>query len=109
MAWALYELINTGTAVNPHNTESNLYVYDTYTRNCFGNYFDLMKEMVYSPKMGEQFNFVLSSSMRYQGVLMNTTIYPDENFAREIMQLYTVGLHEISLEELFEFTTTKTS
>ena len=96
MAWALYELVNTGTATNPHNTESNLYVYDTYTRNCFGNYYDVMKEMMYSPKMAEQFNFAMSSSQRFQHVLKNTTIYPDENFAREIMQLYTIGLHELN-------------
>ena len=96
MGWALYELINTGTSTNPHNTESNLYVYDSYTRNCFGNYFDIMKEMTYSPKMAEQFNFAMSSSQRFQYVLKNTTIYPDENFAREIMQLYTIGLHQLN-------------
>lgn len=43
-----------------------------------------MKEMLYSPKMAEQFNFAMSSSQRYQKVLKNTTIYPDENFAREV-------------------------
>lgn len=39
---------------------------------------------MYSPKMAEQFNFAMSSSQRFQGVLKNTTIYPDENFAREV-------------------------
>ena len=64
MAWSLYQLLNVGAASNPDNTESNLYTYDILTRHCFGSYFDILKEMAYSPKMGEQFNFVDSSSTR---------------------------------------------
>ena len=40
-------------------------MYDIFTRHCFGNFFDAMKEMSFNPVMGEQFMFVLSSSMRY--------------------------------------------
>ena len=57
--------------------------------------------------MGEQFEFIDSSSTRFQwdvwfGVdLTQTEVgvgrlrYPDENFAREIMNLYTIGQHEL--------------
>jgi len=51
MAWSLYEHLNVGAASNPDNTESNLYTYDIMIRHCFGNYFDVIKEMTYSPKM----------------------------------------------------------
>ena len=51
MAWSLYEHLNVGAASNPDNTESNLYTYDIMIRHCFGNYFDIIKEMTYSPKM----------------------------------------------------------
>ena len=51
MAWSLYEHLNVGAASNPDNTESNLYTYDIMIRHCFGNFFDILKEMTYSPKM----------------------------------------------------------
>ena len=53
MAWSLYELLNVGAASNPDNTESNLYTYDIFNRNCFGTYFDILKELAFSPKMGK--------------------------------------------------------
>ena len=84
MAWALYEHLNSGTTTNPENTESNLYAYDTFTRHCFGSYFDILKEMAYSPKMGEQFNFVLSSSTRYNWDMRNIVMFPDENFGEVV-------------------------
>ena len=54
MSWSLYELLNVGAASNPDNTETNLYTYDIFTRHCFGNYFDILKELTYNPKMGKQ-------------------------------------------------------
>ena len=93
MAWSLYELVNVGTTTAPDNTESNLFTYDTFQRHCFGNYFDILKEMSYNPKMGEQFGYVMSTSTRYRYDREGDFVYPDENFAREIMQLYTIGLH----------------
>ena len=96
MAWSLYELLNVGAASNPDNTESNLYTYDIFTRHCFGNYFDILKELTFSPKMGEQFNFAESTSTRLSWDTSGVLVYPDENYAREVMQLYTVGLHELN-------------
>lgn len=87
MAWALYEHLNVGRTTNPANTESNLYLYDIFTRNCFGNYFNVLKEMVFSPKMGEQFNYMTMVSSRYGKARNGQLIYPDENFGREVMQV----------------------
>ncbi len=85
-----------GAASNPDNTESNLYTYDIMIRHCFGNYFDILKEMTYSPKMGEQFSFVDSTSTRISWDTSGRLVFPDENYGREIMQLYTIGLHELN-------------
>ena len=82
MAWALYELLNVGVATAPGNTETNLYTYDIFTRHCFGNYFDILKEMTYSPKMGEQFNFVESSSARFLWDIHGLLVFPDENYGQ---------------------------
>jgi hypothetical protein len=96
MAWSLYEHLNVGSASNPDNTESNLYTYDLFTRHCFHSYFDLLKELTFSSKTGEQFSYAESSSTRLSWDTSGSLVYPDENYGREIMQLYTVGLHELN-------------
>jgi hypothetical protein len=52
--------------------------------------------MSYNPKMGEQFGYVMSTSTRYRHDRGGDIVYPDENYAREIMQLYTIGLHVLN-------------
>ena len=61
--------------------------------------------MSFSPKMAEQFNFVDSASTRFHWDVwwdketgVGRLVFPDENFAREIMQLFTIGLKEIDLD-----------
>jgi cullin-associated NEDD8-dissociated protein 1 len=87
MSWALYEHLNVGITTAPDNTETNLYSYDILTRNCFGSYFDILKEMVYNPKIGEQFNSVGSTSARQKWDVHKQLVLPDENLGREIMQV----------------------
>lgn len=80
MAWSLYELLNVGAASNPDNTESNLYTYDIMNRYCFGSFQDLLKEMTYSPKTGEQFSYAHSSSARIAFDTQGDLVFPDENY-----------------------------
>jgi len=96
MSWALYEHLNVGITTAPDNTETNLYSYDIMTRNCFGSYFDILKEMTYNPKIGEQFNSVGSQASRQPWDASGLLVHPDENLGREIMQLFTVGLKELN-------------
>ncbi|KAL7553976.1 hypothetical protein ACHAWF_017328 [Thalassiosira exigua] len=96
MAWSMYELLNVGTASNPDNTESNLYTYDIFTRHCFGSYFDVLKELTYNPKMAEQFSFIGSTSIRLSWDVSGQLVFPDENYGREVMQLFTVGMHDLN-------------
>ena len=51
------------------------------SNNAFGNYRNLMKQMTLSPTMGE-----------YLDMVRNTKNSPNENYAREIKQLFTIGL-----------------
>lgn len=81
---SFYDERYVGAASNPDNTESNLYTYDIMIRHCFGNYFDILKEMTYSPKMGEQFSYVESSSTRIAWDTSGEMVFPDENYAREV-------------------------
>jgi len=70
-------------------TEHWLNYYDIFTRNAFSSYRDVLKEVSYSPDMGQMLTFGGMASYHY------TKVFPDENYAREIMQLFTVGLERL--------------
>ena len=62
-------------------------------RNAFGNYRDLLEDITYSPAMGMY--------LTYRGNRKGderTGRTPDENYAREIMQLFTIGLVELNMD-----------
>ena len=65
--------------------------YDTLVRNALGNYGDLLREVTFHPAMG----WYLSHAGN-QKADPGIPRYPDENYAREIMQLFTIGLWELN-------------
>merc|ERR1719388_523137 len=60
--------------------------YDIFVRNAFGSFRNLLREVTYSPMMGEYLTYMLNTAYDYD------RNYPDENYAREVMQLFTIGL-----------------
>ncbi len=64
--------------------------YDVLARNAFGNYRQLMEEVTLHPAMG-----VYLSMLGNEKPDPALNIRPDENYAREIMQLFSVGLVEL--------------
>jgi cullin-associated NEDD8-dissociated protein 1 len=91
VAWALSQIFVVSTVNIFRDEESEFWIkyYDIFVRNAFGNYFDVMKEVSYSPVMASMLSFLGSRS--YQ----RTKVKPDENYAREIMQLFTIGLWKL--------------
>lgn len=69
------------------------YYQDVLKRNAFGNYRDLLEEVTYSPAMGHYLTYI--GNQKADPV---TGRMPDENYAREILQLFTVGLVELNLD-----------
>ena len=67
-------------------SENALVYYDIFVRHAFTNYRDVMKEVSHSYAMGTMLSFKDARSFKSSG------FYPDENYAREIMQLFTMGL-----------------
>lgn len=65
--------------------------YDILYANAFGNFRDILSEVAMHPLMG----FYLSHFQNKKGDPSLGTL-PDENFAREIMQLFTIGLYELN-------------
>ncbi|MBI3867300.1 MAG: DUF1800 domain-containing protein [Verrucomicrobia bacterium] len=64
--------------------------YDLMVRHAFGNYRDLLRDVALHPAMG-----IYLSHLGNRKADPVKKIYPDENFAREVMQLFTIGLWEL--------------
>lgn len=69
--------------------------FDLLTQHAFGNYKDLLLDISHSASMAAYLTYN-GNKKAYQ--VGNTTIYPDENYARELMQLFTIGLNELNLD-----------
>ncbi len=65
--------------------------YDIFSENAFGNYKDILKKVTYHPAMG----FYLSH-LNNPKTIEEDNIHPDENYAREVMQLFSIGLYELN-------------
>lgn len=66
--------------------------YDVLSKYAFGNYRDLLNEVTLHPVMG-----LYLSMLRNEKADPERNIRPDENFARELQQLFTIGVHELNL------------
>jgi uncharacterized protein (DUF1800 family) len=65
--------------------------YDILVRNSFGNFRDILLEVTRHPVMGRYLSHVGNQKARPE-----LSQFPDENYAREIMQLFTIGLWELN-------------
>ncbi|MEL7020164.1 MAG: DUF1800 family protein, partial [Bacteroidota bacterium] len=65
--------------------------YDMLGRNAFGNFRNLLYDVTTHPAMGSYL-----TSMNNPKADPNINRFPDENYAREIMQLFTIGLYELN-------------
>lgn len=100
MAWALSQILvtseegegfgdrNTGDFSGEGRWLGPTDYYDTLVRNAFGNYRTLLQEVTYHPVMGVYLSYVRNRKT-------NGVRFPDENYAREVMQLFSIGLYEL--------------
>ncbi len=70
--------------------------WDILARNAFGNYRTLLEEVTKSPMMGRYLSHWRNRKATLPGA--SNPSAPDENYAREIMQLFTVGLIERNID-----------
>lgn len=64
--------------------------YDLFVRHAFGNYLDILREVTFHPVMGRYLSHVGNAKARPE-----INQFPDENYARELMQLFTIGLWQL--------------
>jgi uncharacterized protein (DUF1800 family) len=67
--------------------------YDMLAADAFGNYRTLLEDVTKHPAMG-----IFLSSIQNQKEDPEQNIHPDENYAREVMQLFSVGLNQLNLD-----------
>jgi uncharacterized protein (DUF1800 family) len=87
VAWALHQILvvsQSGEVSRP----SWMTVYlQSLDRHAFGNYKNLLQEITLTPAMGE-----------YLDMRLSTRTNPNENFAREILQLFSIGTDMLNLD-----------
>jgi len=91
MAWALSQIfvISQFGALDSDHVGTTVY-YDMLIEEAFGNYRDVLEKVTLSPMMG-----IYLSMMRNKKPDPVTGHEPDENYAREVMQLLSIGLTQM--------------
>ncbi|WP_414661300.1 DUF1800 family protein [Horticoccus sp. 23ND18S-11] len=91
VAFALSQILVASDANGTINAwqEGAANYYDIFVDGAFGNFREVLEKVTLSPIMG-----IYLSSLRNAKAAGGTT--PDENYAREIMQLFSIGLHELN-------------
>ncbi|MCE2863618.1 MAG: DUF1800 family protein [Opitutaceae bacterium] len=88
--------------VNPtlaNNPRALANYYDILVRGAFGNARQLLEEITLSPVMGIYLSSLRNAKATFDASGRQLTA-PDENYAREIMQLFSVGLMELQPDGL---------
>jgi uncharacterized protein (DUF1800 family) len=94
VAFALSEVLVVSTAAEPYlrnRAEGVAAYYDLLLDHAFGNYRELLSAVTYSPAMGV---FLSHHGNRKANPKRGTA--PDENYARELMQLFSIGLYQLN-------------
>jgi uncharacterized protein (DUF1800 family) len=63
--------------------------YDLLVRDAFGTFETLLRDVTYHPAMGKYLSY-LGNAKSHEGS------HPDENYAREVMQLFSIGLYQLN-------------
>lgn len=100
VAWALSQtLVITPNQIDQEGiSEVYLNYYDIFVKHAFGSYFDILKEVSYSAMMAEMLSYLESKGSAFVLKEYGVEANPDENFAREIMQLFSMGIWRLNMD-----------
>jgi uncharacterized protein (DUF1800 family) len=93
MSWALLQFFvisNIAPDIRPHAMSSYM---DLLNRNAFGNFRTLLGEVTRHPAMGYYLNMLSSAKENPE-----EGTHPNENYPREVLQLFSVGLVKLNLD-----------
>ena len=92
MAYALSQIIVVSDR-SIGNTKAMAYYMDVLANNAFGNYKDILKEVTYAPAMADYLTYLNNKKANEK-----TGRMPDENYAREILQLFSLGVNALNMD-----------
>jgi uncharacterized protein (DUF1800 family) len=95
VAFALSEILvvsinSAGLANRPYALPT---YYDVLVRDAFGNYRQLLEDITLNPAMGAYLDMLQNDKASADGARR-----PNENYARELMQLFSIGLYDLNLD-----------
>ena len=90
LAWSELFVIATTSGLDGYREAANSYL-DTLGVHAFGNFRDLLEAVTKHAAMGLYLNMLANQKENAE-----LNIRPDENYAREVMQLFTIGLKELN-------------
>jgi len=74
--------------------------FDILYNNAFSTYKDVLRDITFSSGMGIFLTY-RGNRAEYNNTA-GVPVYPDENYAREIMQLFSIGLNELNIDGTLE-------
>jgi len=77
--------------------DARMSYYDVLVRHAFGNFETLLQAVTYHPAMGRYLSYLGNAKAD-----PDVGNHPDENYAREVMQLFTIGLYELNMDGTFK-------
>jgi uncharacterized protein (DUF1800 family) len=92
-AWSQIFVVSDVNNVFTNHTDALADYYDTLLVNGLGNFRDLLRAVTYHPCMAAYLTYLKNEKGDAEGRRR-----PDENYAREIMQLFTIGLYELNAD-----------
>jgi len=93
MVFALSQIIVISDNAMGNKPLTNAQFIDVLSQHAFGNYRDLLKDVTYTPAMARYLTY-----LRNRKGDARTGRMPDENYAREFLQLFTTGLVELNMD-----------
>ncbi len=97
MAYALSQILVVGDEFGDSGNRNRAYAgyHDVLAKNALGNYRTLLKDVTINPAMAQWLSLRGSQRTGRPGALRSQ---PDENYAREIQQLFTIGLVQLNMD-----------
>ena len=92
VGWALSQILVVSGLTIPDGPGMAIYV-DLLNQNAFGNYRQLLRELTLNPAMGDYLDMVNNRKPN-----PTTGRIANENYAREILQLFSVGLFRLNAD-----------
>ena len=93
LAWSEIMVVSVSSLEGDTPSFAMAAYWDLLNRNVFGTYRQLLQEMTLNPAMGAYLN-----TRGNQKENPATGRLPDENYAREVMQLFSIGLYQLNTD-----------